>query len=136
MLCGEMIFRLSACLEWVGTPRFNPSFLDELYDYLPRMGGLLQKFCYLGAPCEKSLRELSNLVMDVSEPSGQSGRFDVTFKESVFVRSLGANYTEPVTGTVRFVIDLETGELALETERSGREYQPRDYIASCAGLVT
>ena len=88
-----------------------------MYDYLPRMGGLLQKFCNLGAPCEKSLRGLGNLVMDVAEPSGQSGRFDVTFKESVFIRNLEANYLEPVTGTVRFVIDLGTGELALQADR-------------------
>ena len=112
-----MILRLSACLEWAGTPRFNPSFLDELYDYLPRMGGLLQRFCYLGAPCEKSRRELSNLVVEGSNPSEQSCRFDVTFKESVFIRSLEANYLEPVTGTVRFVIDLGTGELALQADR-------------------
>jgi hypothetical protein len=90
--------------------------LDELYDYLPHMGGLLQEFCDRGVPCESSLRELSNLVMDAPNQTELSGRFEVRFTESVCLNSPEPAYTEPVTATVRFVIDLEMGDIALEAQ--------------------
>src|SRR6185436_846887 len=109
-LGASMIFRLSTCLRWVGTPRFKPELLDELFDCLPRLGGLLQEFCERGTPREKGLREIRDLFLDGPKESQQPGCFDVRFEESVHLGDRELGYTEPVIGTVRFLLDLETGD--------------------------
>ena len=82
------------------------------------MQGLLQEFCDRGVPYENSVPEVINLVVDAPTQHEQSGHFDVSFDESVY--PLGCrdlDYKQPVTGTIRFLLDLETGDLALEAER-------------------
>jgi hypothetical protein len=67
-----------------------------------------------GTPREKGLREIRDLFLDGPKESQQPGCFDVRFEESVHLGDRELGYAEPVIGTVRFLLDLETGDLVLE----------------------
>ncbi len=96
----------------IGADEFEEELFAELYMHGDRLP--LQRFCRDGCPASDTRPELSNLQINPPSASTVTGRFDVWFKEYVHRGCRDFESNEPVTGSIEFTLDLNTGEITLE----------------------